>query len=105
MAFDAYNRRDSADLLTLLTDDVRWPGNCVTLQGKAQVQHYLEDQWVETVTFDEVLAVEEQTDGYVVAFLDQVVRSLDGKIISTAKLKYGFVVEHRKIAELRTRNA
>lgn len=104
-AFDAYNRQDAATLLTLVTEDVLWPGDEGMLRGKDELRAFWKRQWAETKTHDEVLAVQTREAGYVVVDLSQKVHAIDGTPISSARLRYGFVVKGGLIRRLQTRQA
>ena len=87
-AYAAYNRRDIDALSALVSDDVDWPDGDDRLSGRASLQAYWQDQWTRTRTHDEPVTFTHRPDGRVVVRIDQVVRSLDGTVISTGSFDH-----------------
>lgn len=82
-AYAAYNRQDLDPLLAMVSDDVDWPDSAGgRLNGRAALREYWREQWTRTRTHDEPVAITHRGDGRVVARIDQVVRSLDGQVVS-----------------------
>lgn len=101
-AFDAYNRRDAGALLTLLHDDVAWSSDGGTLR-KSELRAFWTEQWTRTRTHDEVTRVRQTAETEFAVSLDQVVRSVDGSLLSTGSFRYAFVVENGLIKALGAR--
>ena len=83
-AFAAYNAQDVEGLLALVSDDVDWPdGGDGRLHGRAEVHAYWTEQWTRTRTHDEPLGFDDVDDGRSAVRIRQVVRALDGSLVST----------------------
>ncbi len=82
-AYAAYNSRDIAALVALVSDDVNWPDDDAgRLHGKDEVRAYWTEQWARTRTHDEPVAFSERHDGRTAVHISQVVRSPNGSVIS-----------------------
>ena len=81
-AYAAYSRQDVDALLALVSDDVDWPDGSTRLHGKQAVRAYWLDQWTRTRTHDEPLGFTPLPGGRVGVRVRQVVRSLDGSVLS-----------------------
>jgi ketosteroid isomerase-like protein len=91
-AYAAYNRQDVEALVALISDDVEWPDDDAgRLHGKDEVQAYWTEQWARTRTHDEPVGFSERNDGRTAVHISQVVRSLDGPVISKGQ----FLHRHR----------
>ena len=100
-AYGAYNAQDADGLLALVADDVDWPdGGVGRLHGRAAVRAYWLDQWTRTRTHDEPLGFEDAGDGRTTVRLHQVVRALDGSVISAGDFVYRFRIEDGLIRRL-----
>ena len=100
-AYAAYSARDLTGLLALVCEDVDWPdGAGGRLTGRAAVEAYLTTQWMHTHTHDEPVAVDRRSDGTMVVCVDQVVRSLDGSVISTGSFRHRLRIEGALIRRL-----
>jgi len=89
-AFSAYNAQDADGLLALISDDVDWPDGSARLRGKAALYAYWADQWTRTGTHDQPIDFRRRPDGRVAVRLIQVVRSLDGSLMSRGPYQYVF---------------
>jgi len=93
-AYAAYNRQDADRLLAMVSDDVDWPDDAGgRLTGKAALRAYWLEQWTRTRTHDEPVTLTPRGDGRVVARIDQVVRSLDGRVLATGTFDQIHLVE------------
>ncbi len=100
-AYAAYNAQDAAALAELVGDDVDWPdGGDGRLHGRAEVHAYWTEQWTRTRTHDEPLGFEDVDDGRTAVRLHQVVRGLDGSVLSTGDFVYLFRIEDGLIRRL-----
>ena len=69
--------------MALISDDVDWPDDDASrLHGKDEVRAYWTEQWARTRTHDEPVGFSERNDGRTAVHISQVVRSLDGPLIS-----------------------
>ena len=80
--YEAYNDRDLESLTALVREDVDWPDGDQRLHGRAAVRNYWSRQWARIQTRDEVVGVDLAPDRAAVR-VSQVVRDLDGAIVST----------------------
>ncbi len=100
-AYAAYNAQDADGLLALVSDDVDWPdGAGGRLRGRAELHAYWTEQWTRTRTHDEPLGFEDVDDGRTAVRLHQVVRALDGSVLSTGDFVYLFRIEDGLIRRL-----
>lgn len=93
-AYAAYNRQDADGLLAFVGDEVDWPDGAGRLRGKAAVRAYWAQQWTRTRTHDQPLVVARRADGGLAVRISQVVRSLDGSVVSA-----GFFVHVHRIMD------
>jgi ketosteroid isomerase-like protein len=99
-AYAAYNRQDVDGLLALVGNDVDWPDGPERLRGKAAVRSYWLDQWPRTRTYDEPVSFTRRPDGRVEVRISQVVRTLDGSVVSTGTFDHVHHVADRHILRL-----
>ncbi len=100
-AYAAYNAQDADALAAMVSDDVDWPdGADGRLHGRAEVHAYWTEQWTRTRTHDEPLRFEDVDDGRTAVRLHQVVRALDGSVLSTGNFVYLFRIEDGLIRRL-----
>jgi hypothetical protein len=100
-AYAAYNAQDLNTLTAMLSDDVDWPdGAGGRLHGRDAVRAYWTEQWTRLRTHDEPVGFEATGDGRTAVRLHQVVRDLEGSVLSTGDLVYVFRVEDGRIRRL-----
>ena len=100
-AYAAYNAQDIEGLLILVSDDVDWPnGEAGRLRGKDEVRAYWSEQWIRTRTHDTPVGLTQQADGRTAVQIDQVVRTLDGQMISEGRLVHLHRLVDGRIARL-----
>ncbi len=100
-AYAAYNEQDADALVKLVSEDVDWPdGGVGRLHGRAAVRAYWLDQWTRTRTHDEPLELAETPDGRIAVRVDQIVRAVDGSVISTGQFVHLLQIEGELIARL-----
>ena len=99
-AYAAYNAQDVEGLLAKVSDDVDWPDGERRLHGKEQLRSYWAEQWTRMRTHDEPVGFTELDDGRVAVGVSQVVRSLDGTVISRHQVVHKHRVEGDLIARL-----
>lgn len=82
--YEAFNRRDLDRLLAMMSDDVAWTNAWKggRLVGREPVREYWLAQWAEIDPHVEPLAVLERADGRLAVTVRQMVRSLDGQLLS-----------------------
>jgi ketosteroid isomerase-like protein len=104
--YERFNTRDIEAVLARLTDDVDWPNGWEGgyVRGRDEVRDYWTRQWAEidgTVTPE---GFSTQPDGRIDVTVHQVVRSLDGQLLSDSIVHHiyrlrGDQVEHMEIRE------
>jgi len=101
-AYSAFNRRDIDGALTLMTHDVSWPkaseGGKVV--GKEEIRAYWTRQWGEFDPHVEPLAITEGDGGQVRVRVHQVVKSLQGDVLSDSEVLHVFTVNTGLIAAM-----
>jgi hypothetical protein len=93
-AYAAFNRRDIDGALVLMTPDVRWPkaSEGGTIVGKEAIRVYWSRQWGEFDPHVEPLAMTEEGSGTTCVRVRQLVKSLDGHILSDSEVLHVFTV-------------
>ena len=101
-AYSAFNRRDIDGALALMTQDVSWPkaseGGRVV--GKEEIRAYWTRQWGEFDPHVEPLAITEEDGGKVRVRVHQVVRSLEGDVLSDSEVFHIFTLNNGRIAAM-----
>jgi hypothetical protein len=101
-AYSAFNKRDIDGALSLMTEDVSWPraseGGKVI--GKEEIRAYWIRQWGEFDPHVEPLAIIEEDGGKVRVRVHQLVRSLQGELLSDSEVLHVFTVNNGRIAAM-----
>jgi GNAT superfamily N-acetyltransferase len=101
-AYSAFNKRDIDGALVLMTQDVSWPkaseGGKVV--GKEEVRAYWTRQWGEFDPHVEPLAIAEGDGGKVRVRVHQLVKSLQGDVLSESEVLHVFTVNGGLIAAM-----
>ena len=101
-AYSAFNKRDIDGALALMTQDVSWPkaseGGKVV--GKEEIRAYWTRQWGEFDPHVEPLAITEGDGGKVRVRVHQVVKSLQGDVLSDSEVLHVFTVKTGLIAAM-----
>jgi hypothetical protein len=99
-AYAAFNKRDVDGALALMTRDVSWPkaseGGRVV--GREEVRAYWNRQWSEFDPHVEPLAMTEEDGGKVRVRVHQVVKNLQGDVLSDSEVVPVFTVNNGLIA-------
>ncbi len=101
-AYAAFNRRDIDGVLALMTEDVSWPkasegGRAV---GKEEIRAYWTRQWREFDGQVEPLAITEEDGGRIRVRVHQLVRNLQGDVLSDSEVLHIFTVNRGFIAAM-----
>ena len=101
-AYSAFNKRDIDGALALMTQDVSWPkasegGKAV---GKEEIRAYWTRQWGEFDPHVEPLAITEGDGGKVRVRVHQLVKSLQGDVLSDSEVLHVFTVNSGLIAAM-----
>jgi len=101
-AYSAFNKRDIDGALALMTHDVSWPraseGGKVV--GKEEIRAYWTRQWGEFDPHVEPLAITEGDGGKVRVRVHQIVKSLQGDVLSDSEVLHVFTVKSGLIAAM-----
>ena len=101
-AYSAFNKRDIDGALALMTQDVSWPkaseGGKVV--GKEEIRAYWTRQWGEFDPRVEPLAITEGDGGKVRVRVHQLVKSLEGDVLSDSEVLHVFTLSTGLIAAM-----
>ena len=101
-AYSAFNRRDIDSALALMMRDVSWPkaseGGKVV--GKEEIRAYWTRQWGEFDPYVEPLAMTEEDGGKIRVRVHQLVKSLQGDVLSDSEVLHVFTVNSGLIAAM-----
>ncbi|MBX9724911.1 MAG: nuclear transport factor 2 family protein [Candidatus Obscuribacterales bacterium] len=93
-AYAAFNRRDIDSALALMSENVSWPkaseGGRVV--GKEEIRSYWTRQWQEFDPHVEPLETIEQAGGISEVKVHQLVKSLDGKVLSDSEVRHVYTI-------------
>ncbi len=101
-AYSGFNKRDIDAVLALMTEDVNWPkasegGRAV---GKEEVRAYWTRQWGEFDPHVEPLAITEGDGGKIRVRVHQLVKNLQGGILSDGEVFHVFTLKTGLIAAM-----
>jgi len=101
-AYSAFNKRDIDSALALMTHDVSWPkaseGGRVV--GKEEIRAYWTRQWGEFDPHVEPLEITEGNGGKVRVRVHQLVKSLQGDVLSDSEVIHVFTLNSGLIAAM-----
>jgi hypothetical protein len=101
-AYTAFNKRDIDGALALMTEDVSWPkaseGGKVV--GKEEVHAYWTRQWGEFDPHVEPLVITVEDGGRIRVRVHQLVKSLQGDVLSDSEVLHVFTVNRGLIAAM-----
>jgi hypothetical protein len=101
-AYAAFNRRDVDGALALMSENVDWPkaseGGRVV--GKEEIRAYWTRQWAEFNPNVEPVEVTEREAGRTEVKVHQLVKNLDGDIISDQTLSHVFTIANGLIERM-----
>ena len=101
-AYSAFNKRDIDGALALMTEDVSWPkaseGGKVV--GKEAIRVYWTRQWDEFDPHVEPLAITKGDGGKIRVRVHQLVKSLEGAVLSDSEVLHVFTVKKGLIAAM-----
>jgi hypothetical protein len=101
-AYSAFNKRDIDGALALMTQDVSWPkaseGGKVV--GKEEIRAYWTRQWGEFDPHVEPLAITEGDGGRVRVRVHQLVKGLQGEVLSDSEVLHVFTVDEGLMAAM-----
>src|SRR6202012_5825854 len=101
-AYSAFNKRDIDGALALMTEDVSWPkaseGGRVV--GREEIRAYWTRQWGEFDGHVEPLAITEEDGSRIRVRVRQIVKSLQGDVLSDSEVLHVFTVNSGLIAAM-----
>ena len=101
-AYSAFNKRDIDGALALMTHDVSWSkaseGGKVV--GKEEIRAYWTRQWGEFDPYVEPLAMTEEDGGKTRVRVHQLVKNLQGDVLSDSEVLHVFTVKSGLIAAM-----
>jgi hypothetical protein len=101
-AYSAFNKRDIDAALALMTEDVSWPkaseGGRVV--GKEEIRAYWTRQWREFDPHVEPLAITKGDGGRVRVRVHQLVKNIQGDVLSDSEVLHVFTVNSGLIAAM-----
>ena len=101
-AYSAFNKRDIDGALALMAEDVSWPraseGGRVV--GKEEIRAYWTRQWGEFDPRVEPLAITEGEGGKVRVRVHQLVKTLQGDVLSDSEVLHVFTMNSGLIAAM-----
>ena len=101
-AYAAFNKRNIDGALVLMTEDVSWPkaseGGRVV--GKEEIRAYWTRQWGEFDGHVEPLAITEEDGSRIRVRVHQIVKSLQGDVLSDSEVLHVFTVNSGLIAAM-----
>ncbi len=98
--YDAFNARDLEELIAFLCEDVDWPDGEARLHGRKAVRTHWSRQWARTRTHDEVTDVIDLGPGRTAVRIAQVVRNLDGVVLSTGAFEQAYEFRDGLVARM-----
>ena len=101
-AYSAFNKRDIDCALALMTQDVSWPkaSESGKVVGKEEIRTYWTRQWGEFDPHVEPLAMTEEDGGKTRVRVHQLVKSLQGEVLSDSEVLHVFTVNTGLIAAM-----
>lgn len=101
-AYSAFNKRDIDGALALMTKDVSWPraSEGGRIVGKEEIRAYWTRQWDEFDPYVEPLAIAEEEGGKIRVRVHQLVKSLQGEVLSDSEVLHVFTVNGGLIAAM-----
>ncbi len=93
--YRAFNERDIDTALEHLAPGVDWPAGMTgrRIVGRAAVRDYWQKQWQERDPRVEPLTIDVEPDGSARVLVDQLIRSLDGKILAKRQIEHVYEFE------------
>ena len=101
-AYSAFNKRDIDGALAMMTDDVSWPkaSEGGKIIGKEEIRAYWTRQWGEFDPHVEPLAMTEEDEGKIRVRVHQLVKSLQGNVLSASQVFHVFTMGGGLIAAM-----
>ena len=100
--YSAFNQRDVDAILMLLSENVSWPkaSESGRVSGKQEVRDYWTRQWAQFNPRVDVLEVVEREAGKIHVKVHQLVKTLEGDVLSDTQLWHVFTIANGLIERL-----
>jgi hypothetical protein len=101
-AYSAFNRRDIDGALALMSENVSWPraSEGGRAEGKEEIRSYWTRQWKEFDPHVEPLEVIDHEGGVTEVKVHQVVKSLDGNVLSDGDVWHVYTIANGLIERM-----
>ena len=101
-AYSAFNKRDIDAALALMAQDVSWPraSEGGKIIGKEEIRAYWTRQWREFDPHVEPLAMKEEDGGKTRVKVHQLVKNLEGDVLSDSEVFHVFTMTGNLIAAM-----
>lgn len=101
-AYSAFNKRDIDGALALMTEDVNWPkaSEGGRIVGKEEIRAYWTRQWGEFDGHVDPLALTEEDGGKIRVRVHQLVKNLQGNVLSDSEVLHIFTMSGELIAAM-----
>ncbi len=105
-AYSAFNQRDIEGALALMSQDVSWPkaSEGGKIVGKEEIRAYWSRQWSEFDPHVEPLAITERDGGRIRVMVRQLVKSLQGEVLSDSEVFHVFTLNNGLISVMELEN-
>ena len=100
--YAAFNSRDVGSLLAATTEDVDWPNAWEggRLRGRREVEDYWRRQWAQIDPTVEPLSISARADGRLAVNVRQVVRDLEGNVLSEGDVTHVYEMRGGLVARM-----
>jgi hypothetical protein len=100
--YAAFNARDIDAVLAAMTEDVDWPNAWEggRVRGQEAVRAYWTRQWAEIDPRVEPISIAARPNGAVAVDVQQVVRSLDGELLSDGRVVHVYGLRDGLVARM-----
>lgn len=100
--YAAFNARDIDAVLAAMTEDVDWPNAWEggRVRGQEAVRAYWTRQWAEIDPRVDPISIAARPNGAVAVDVQQVVRSLDGELLSDGRVVHVYALRDGLVARM-----
>jgi len=101
-AYDAFNRRDIDEVLSLMDPNVHWPNGWEGgyVSGHAAVRDYWTRQWIEINPTVSPVSITQIDDDHVEVLVRQLVKDMSDKILMDGHVKHVYTFRNELITEM-----
>ena len=104
-SYSAFNARDVDRAMAMMHPDVAWPNGFEggTVHGHAEVRDYWTRQWKQIDPRVDPVGFAEEADGRIAVDVHQVVRDLDGNLLSDQTVQHVYRIEDGLVRSMEIR--